>query len=214
MTDEKIKRRRGCFFYGCIISSLLLVILLVTLLVTLRYAKKVFNDFTDTKPLTLPQVQLPQSELDELQRRIDTFRDGVKQGQPVGPLTLTADELNALIATDPDLKALKGKLYIMMEADQLKAQVSIPMDQLGLPMFKGRFFNGNGTFNLTFQNGMIRLSPQSFMVKGKPVPEVYMESIRKQNLAEDLNHDPRGKAAMDKLQEIKIQENKLVFVPK
>src|SRR5437867_5203184 len=214
MTDEKPKARRGCLFYGCIMGSFLLVLVLVAGLVGLRYAKKLVTDFTDTQPLPLPKVQIAQPELDALQRRIDTFRDAVRQGQPTGTLTLTADEINALIASDPDLQALKGKFYVMIEGDQLKGQVSLPMDQIGLPVFKGRYLNGTGIFELAFRNGLIRLTAQSFVVKGKPLPEVYMEKIRRQNLARDMNSQPRAQAAMEKLKDIKVKDGKLVIVPK
>ena len=214
MTDEKVKRHKGCLFYGCLASSLLLAVVLVAALIGLRYAKKMFTDFTDTQPLVLPQVQLSPTEMDSLQRRLETFRETVRKGEPTGPLTLTQDEINALIATDPDMKPLKGKLYVLLEGSELKAQVSLPMDQLGLPVFQGRYLNGTGTFDLAFHNGVIRLSPRSFVVKGKPVPDVYMDKARKQNLASDMNQDARAKAAMERLQEIKVQENKLMIVPK
>ena len=214
MTDEKPKARRGCLFYGFFTGSLLLVLLLIAGLVLLRYAKKMVSDFTDTQPLPLPKVQIAQPELDALQRRIDTFRDAVRQGQPTGTLTLTADEINALIASDPDLQPLKGKFYVMIEGDQLKGQVSLPLDQIGLPVFKGRYLNGTGTFELAFRNGLIRLTAQSFVVKGKPLPEVYMEKIRRQNLARDVNSQPRAQAAMEKLKDIKVKDGKLVIVPK
>jgi hypothetical protein len=214
MTDEKPRHRRGCFFYGCIASSLLLAIILVAALLGLRVAKKLVTDFTDTKPATFPEVKLSQSELDALQQRIETFRGAVKQGQPTGPLTLNADEINGLIATDPDLKDFKRKLYVIMEGDQLKAQVSVPMEQIGLPMFQGRYLNGTATFELALRNGAIRLTPQSFVSKGRPLPDVYMEKVRKQNLARNLNSDPRAQAALDRLHEIKVKDGKLVLAPK
>ena len=142
------------------------------------------------------------------------LRDAVRLGQPTGPLALTPDEINALIGSDPDLQELKGKLYVSIQDDQLSGQVSVPMDQLGLPIFRGRYLNGTGAFELSFRNGILRITPQSFVVRGKPVPEMYMEKIRKQNLAGDINHNARAQVAMDKLQDIKIKEGKLVLVPK
>jgi hypothetical protein len=214
MTDEKAKRRRGCLFYGCLGASFFFAIMLIGALVGLRYAKKMFTDFTDSKPMPLPQVQLSPTELDALQRRIETFRTSVKQGQPAGPLTLSADEINALIATDPDVKAFREKIYVTLEGDQLKSQVSLPMQELGLPVFKDRYLNGTGTFDLVFSSGMLRLSPRSFVVKGKPLPEIYLEKARKQNLAASLNEDARGKAALEQLQEIKIKDGQLIIIPK
>jgi hypothetical protein len=201
-------------YYGCIAASLFFAVVLIAALVGLRYAKRMFSDFTDNKPMAFPQVTLSGPEIEALQQRLETFRGAVKQGQPTGPLTLTADEINALVATDPDMKDFKGKLYVLLEGDRLKAQVSLPMADVGLPRFQGRYLNGTGTFDLVFQNGTLRLSPQSFVVKGKTLPEVYMERIRKKNFAAELNRDARAQAALEKLKEIKVADSKLHFVPK
>jgi hypothetical protein len=214
MTDQPQKRRRSCLFYGCITGLLLLTVVLVAGLAGLRLARKMFNDFTDTKPMRLPTVQLAPGDLDALQRRVETFRDAVRLNKPTGQLALTSDEINALIATDPDLQELKGKLFVTIQNDQVNGQVSLPMEQIGLPVFHGRYLNGTGTFEISFRNGFLHINPQTFVVKGKPVPEVYMEKVRKQNLATDLNHNPRAQVAMDKLQDIKIKDGKLVIVPK
>src|SRR5262249_9073466 len=137
--QQPAKRRRGCLFYGCIGGLVLMLMLVVGLLIGLRYARKLINDFTDTQPMPLPTVQMSREQIDQLQQRIETFRTTVKASQPVDPLTLTSDEINALIATDPDLQVLKGKLYVTLENDQLKGQLSVPMESMGLHLFKGRY---------------------------------------------------------------------------
>ena len=215
MTDETTpKRRRGCMFYGCIMGLLLLCVVLVAILAGWRLAKKMITDFTDAQPMVLQKVQLPQSEFDALQRKIETFRDAVRLGQETNSLALSATEINALINSDPDLQELKGKLFVSFEGDQLQGQFSVPMEQIGLPAFHGRYLNGTGTFELAFRNGMVRIAPQTFVVHGKPVPEHYMDVIRKHNLAGNINHDARAQVAMDKLQDIKVKDGKLVIVPK
>ena len=134
----------------------------------------------------------------------------------VGPLVgdVIVDDANALIATDPDFRELKGKLYVTLSGDQVEGQLSIPMESVRLQLFKGRYLNGKGTFSVSLRNGRIRLNTMSLKVKDRPVPEVYMEQIRKQNLAESINNDPRAAAALDRLKEIKVQDGKLVVVPK
>ena len=52
------------------------------------------------------------------------------------------------------------------------------------------------------------------MVKGKPLPEVYMQEIRKQNLAAALTNEPGAAAVLKGLEEIQVKEGKLVIVPK
>jgi len=61
-----------------------------------------FNDFTDNKPAFLPPVGMSRAQIDEIEQRIDVFRQTVRKGRATPPLTLSSDEINALIATDPD----------------------------------------------------------------------------------------------------------------
>ena len=214
MDEPTTKPRRGCFHFGCIAGLILMLVMLVGGLIGLYYAKKMFNDFTDTKPAQLPQVQMSPAEIDRLEQRLDTFRAAIRSGKPTEPLTLSADEINALMQNDPDFSALKGKLYVTFEADQIKGQLSLAMQEVGLSIFKGRYLNGTGTFSLSLQRGRILLHLLTFAVKNKHVPEVYMQEIRKHNFAENFNSNPRAKAALDRLQDIKIHEGKLTVLPK
>jgi len=214
MDDQTSKPRRKFLYGGCLAGLVLMLMVVLGGLFGLHYARKMFNDFTDDKPTALPQAQMSRAEVDQLEQRIEAFRQMVRDGKPTAPLILTSDDINALISTDPDFRALKGNLYVTMSRDNVKGQLSVTMDSVGLPLFKNRYLNGTGTFNLSFHNGRIRLSTMSLTVKGKPVPEVYMEQIRKHNLAEGINSDPRAAAALDRLQDIKVQGGKLVVIPK
>ena len=195
IAEQTPKLRRGCLYYGCIAGLVLMLMMLVGGLLGLHYAKRMFHNFTDDKPMPLPQVQMSRADIDRIEQRIETFRQAVRSEKPTEPLILSADEINALIATDPDFRELKGKLYVTLSGDQVEGQLSIPMESVGLQLFKGRYLNGKGTFSVSLRNGRIRLNTMSFKVKDRPVPEVYMEQIRKQNLAESINNDPRAAAA-------------------
>src|SRR5262249_30518452 len=142
------------------------------------------------------------------------FQDAVRTGRPTQPLTVSSDEINAFIQTDPNLARVKGKLYVTIEGDRLKGQVSIPLDDLGLRLFKGRYLNGSGIFAVGLQNGNLVVTPDVLIVKGKPLPAVYMDKIRSQNLAENLNNNPRASVGLNHLQEIRVSDGRLVLVPK
>jgi hypothetical protein len=89
------------------------------------------------------------------------------------------------------------------------------MEHVGLPVFRGRYLNGNGTFSVSLRNGALHVVPVSLTsVKGRPVPEVYMDKIRRQNLAQNMNNDARARAALDQLADIQVKENQLILVPK
>lgn len=214
MTGHLAKQRRGCLYYGCLAGSALLMVVLVAALLGLLYFKKALNEFTDTRPAPLPPARVSPAQLDQLQRRIEAFEQTVRAHRPAAPLALSADDLNALIATDPNLEALKGKLYLTIETNQLKGQLCVPLSGAGLELFPGRYLNGSATFGLALSNGALRLNARSVRVRGKALPGLFLKRIRKQNLAQRLNADPRVANALDRLQDLQVKDGQLLFVPK
>jgi hypothetical protein len=215
MTDPtQPKPRRGCLFYGCLSGIVCLLAILVAFLLGLYQLKRMLNFYTDTHPVPLPTVQLTPAETEQLKQRIESFQDAVRTGHPTPALSLNSDEINAFIATDPNFARVKGKLYVSIEGDRLKGQVSAPLDDLGLGFFRGRYLNGSGLFYVGLRNGELIVTPDVLIVKGRPLPGVYMDKIRSQNLAANLSANPRASGALNHLQEIHVKDGKLVIVPK
>lgn len=214
MNDQPPKPRRGCFFYGCITGVVLLVIVLGALLVGLHYVKKMVNSFTDTKPMELPTLQMSKAEIDQVKQRFEAFQQAVREQRATKPLVLTADDINALIVSGTEPQTLKGKVYVSLEGDQVKGEVSVPLQEVGLRMFKGRYLNGSATFNVGFHDGVLIVTPNTLIVKGAPVPDVYMQEIRKQNFAASLTNDPAAVAVLKGLQDVQVKEGKVEIVPK
>ena len=208
------KPRRGCFFYGCMGGAAALLIILVAFLLGLYQLKRMLNNYTDTRPALLPSVHMTPEQIDQLKQRVENFQDAVRSGRPTPPLELSSDDINAYIQTDPNLAKIKGKLYVTIEGDRLKGQLSFPLDNVGLRIFRGRYLNGDGIFALSLHNGALVLTPESLEVKGKPVPGIYMDRLRSENLAESLNNNPRASVALSHLQEVRLTDGKLVLIPK
>jgi hypothetical protein len=214
VNEQTPKPRRGCFFYGCISGAVLLAIVLGALLVGLHYVKKMVNRFTEAQPMEMPTLQMSKAEVDKVKQRFEEFQQAVRDQRATKPLVLTADDINALIASGAEQEALKIRFYVSLEDNQLKGDVSVPLQDVGLTMFKGRYLNGSGTFNLSFRDGTLLVTPQTILVKGKPVPEVYMQEIRKENLAAGLTNQPSAVAVLKGLQDIQVKDGKVVIVPK
>jgi len=208
------KRQHGCLFYGCIAGAICLAAVLVGFLVLWHMFNKALNQFTDTKPTPLPALKLSQPEIEEVQRRFIQFRDAASDGRSTPPLELSYDDINALLANAPEFQDAKGKIYVQIEDDHLKAQVSVPMTDLGLRVFKGRYLNGTGTFKLSLQSGLLAITPVDIFVKGKPLPENYMIKIRQQNFANGINNNSKASVALNRLQSAELHNGKLVLTPK
>ena len=192
----------------------MLVIVLGALLVGLHYVRKMVNNFTDNKPMELPTLQMSKAEIDQVKQRFEAFQQEVREQRATKPLVLTADDINALIASGSEPQSLKGKLYVSLEGDQVKGEVSVPLQEVGLSMFRGRYLNGRATFNLGFRDSVLIVTPRTLIVKGTPVPEVYMQEIRKQNFAASLTNEPTAVAVLKGLQDVQVKDGKVVIVPR
>src|SRR5690349_8252010 len=98
------KKRRGCFFYGCLTVVVLALVVGIMAVLAVNYVKNLINTYTDTSPMTLPKVEMPAAEYEALDKRVTAFKDSVDKQKNVSPLELTGDEINALIAKGTNTK--------------------------------------------------------------------------------------------------------------
>lgn len=202
-------KQRGCFFYGCLIASIMVVLMLLATAVggffLYRWANNMVQQYTDVAPITLPASKLGDEEIDTLKERIIDFRKAADEGREV-TLTLDAEELNAAL---PIIEGdLKDRAALTIEGDDLKGQVSVPFEFPGLGK---RYFNGSGTFKVSLENGVLLVILDQAEVKGRPIPENVMEGIRQQNLAKDAYNNPENAKTLRKLKSITVNDGKLTI---
>jgi hypothetical protein len=214
MADSQQKRGRGCLFYVLIALAVSVVMLGFGAFFGLRYARKLINELTDTQPATLPTVQLPEIQMFQLHDKVDTFKDAVRDGDLTPPLELSADELNALIETDPGFGALKNHLFVTITNSQLGAQISFRAEELGLGRLRGRYVNATGVFHVMIETNELKITAESLSVRGKPIPRNIMREVAAENLADRFNRDPRAAAGIQKIESVEVKDGKLVVVPK
>jgi hypothetical protein len=212
MTEPR--KRKGCFFYVLIIAAVMVVTLIIGGVLGIRYGKNLVDQFTESEPVLLPRVTLSRSAMDELRDRIERFGEAVEQGRSTEPLVLSADEVNALIVTDPVAAAFRNRLFVIMEGDQLTAQITIPADEIGLTSLRGRYINATGTFDIALKDGTLWVTAGSLSAKGGDMPETLMRQLRGQNLASRINSDPRSSRGVAQLDDIHIKDGRLVLVPR
>jgi len=214
MEPQQKKSGRGCLFWGGIIAAILFLFVLLTVYAGFRYVKGVVAEYTDTKPVEVPALHLSGAEITNLQQRVHVFNQAIKDNRPVAPLFLSADEINALIANEAKSNRSPVCLYFSFNSNQVQAQLSLPTDGFGLRMLKGRYLNGSGDFAVSLHEGRLMVKVTSLSVKGRPLPEKFMQSMRMQNFADGWTNDVDFNAALAKLEEIKIEEGRLVVIPK
>jgi len=212
---EQIKKSgRGCLFYSGLFGGILLFVIALVGFLGWHYINGLANQFTDKNPMPLPEVKLVAEDASRLQSRIETFRQAIEEDKLTRPLILTADEVNSCIATDPYLQALKGHVYITIDGSRINTQLSIPAEELGLDMLRGRYVNATGEFSISLTNGLLRVVMKSLSAKNKPLPRSIMGRIQGYNLAESWNSDPQSKATFSRLESVQVEDGKIIFLPK
>lgn len=198
---------KGCL-WGCLIAIGLFVVgILCTGIGGYYFLNSQITKYTAEKAVELPTVEFTEEQLAELDTRVESFREQLNAGETLAEdLVLTADEINALIAKDENLR---GKVFVKIEDNQVKGDVSFPLDDL--PFGKGRFFNGSASFDVSMEGGVLIVTADQAEVNGEPVPEEFMEGMRQQNLAKDVYKDPENAKFMRQFEDIRIEDGKFVL---
>lgn len=214
MSDDQAKKGHGCFFYGCLTVAIVVVVgLLALFLITRSMINRMVEKYTEPTPMTLPTLEISAAEVSEVQQRWKTFQEGLTN-QTAQTLELTEKDLNALILNDANLSELKNKVHVSIAGDQLKGQVSIPLDNFPIGKVKGRFLNGTAGIKVSLDNGILLVTLQSLEVKGESVPEQVMAGIRQQNLAQDAYKDVQKAEALRRLESIQVNDGRLIIKPR
>ena len=219
------KKARGCFFYGCITSLVLLLVVLlggyIAVHVAIKKMERMVADYTDTAPAQLPKSELSSEQMKNLKARTDAFSKAVSAHSNTPPLVLTSQELNALIANNSNSTATSNMIYVSLEGDAIKGQVSFPLDGLEqamptLKMFhlKGRYLNGACLMQAGVTNGVLGVYIRSLEVKGKPLPAQFMSQLSQKNLADDYNNNPNNTTPFDKYESITVKDSTMIITPK
>jgi hypothetical protein len=209
---QALPKQRGCFFYGCIIASILALLFAILMAVIAffgyRFLTRAIEEYTSTTPRDLPKVEMPAEQRQALKARVESFQKAVEAGTPTEPLVLSSDDLNALI---DDNEELKGMIYVKIEGEEVKGQVSIPLDKLKLGLVRGRYLNGEADLKASLSDGVLIVTLDSIEVNGKRPPDEIMKGIREQNLAKDAYKDEKGANLMRKLESLEVKDGKIIL---
>jgi len=216
---EYPKKRRGCFFYGCITCLILFLVVGLIGVLAVRYFVGQINaaiiEYTDTSPMTLPKADMPADEVKKLQARIDAFGKAAEAHTNTPPLVLTGPEINALLANSTN--ELRDKVYVSIEGSEIKGQISLPLEKyfkIWMIHTQGRYLNGAATMTVGLTNSILSVMLDSLEVKGKPMPEKFMAGLRGQNMAANANNNPNESAFISRFESILVTNGTIILKAK
>lgn len=151
--------------------SISMVILIVLSLLVPPVIDGMVEAYTDLESVPVPVVALTDSERDEIESRLETFGDALKEGQAVGPLVLNEREINGLLFADDEV----ATGYVNLEEGTIRAQMSVPIrSDLELGPWRaamdGRFINGVAELDIGIEGDILTADLVSFEVNGEDIP--------------------------------------------
>jgi len=208
------KKGGRCFLYGC--GTLLVLFLVLVLMGYLGYRKlnKVLDQYLAKEPMDLPALTFTEEQKGRMQLRLKEFGDALQPGNPVQPLSISSEDLNLLVASTERFRQLGEHMRLRIEDGEIKGQVSLRFGDLGAPVFRDRYLNGEATFAVSLREGLLVVVADKLTVNGQPLPDEYQTAIREENLAKAANENPDFTAVVEKLDRIDVEGSTLIIVPK
>ena len=203
----------GCSL-GCLLSLLLLGGVVFFVVIKAKdLASGAVNHFTSETPVAFDLPEADPAKLETLLAKFEAFAKAMQDGTETEPLEVTGDDINLIISQHPDWEELSTRTRVAIVDDRLSAEISVPMDDVG-DLFKGRYLNGVASIRLSLITGKLEGHVQDVSVAGNPLPASFLTQLRAENLFKDSPRDSKLNAAVDQLQELKIENGRLRLVPK
>ena len=173
---EKKEKKGGCFRCGCIGLVVLLVLGILGGVGSIMYVGSAIKPYTAEKPLDIPVTPLDPAALASVQQRIAAYAKAYQAGEPY-QLRLTAEEINGLIAEDPEWEILRKRVHFRFEGDKATVFTSIPIP--GWMMMGERYLNMIGEIAPSFSGGELYLGLRNLWFNDRQIPAKDIEEINK-----------------------------------
>ena len=202
-------KRRGCLIWCCSVIAVFLLVFIGAV----AYMGYTLYRYTSPEPVPVPVYQPAPGEVEKVKRRLAQYEKSVKAGES-SRLTLTADDVNSMIAGTPAGERYSGKVFVRIEGDRVYADVSLPLSELkplGVDALSGRYLNGTAELEARVdEEGKPVLAVENLVAAGKQLPESYLSHLRARNL---LEHLPAGKLSElgGELSRIEVKDGKILL---
>jgi len=218
--DKQSSRARGCLFYGLVTVALVFGGVLAGIYFGTRKAVRyAIETYTTNAPAPVPTLQIPPDQQRAMANALlQQFEASINNRGPA-ELIVGEDELNVLISQTPELRVFKNHVYLQPQRDELKAFVSLPLDQfkqwqefalkMGGTNYTGRYLNGLAYVNLVVTNGMLSLAPRKMIVSARSLPDEFLKQFPWSTLTQPINGNSNFRSALQKVDSVSVQDNKV-----
>jgi len=156
----------GCFGKGCIILIAFFLFLCVAFAggtyLAVRYLRTSYFASTQAH---VPAIVATDEEQRLAKMKWEDFEHSARAHE-ARRIEMTAAELNALIASEPDLR---GKAYVTIDHDTARLTISVPLDHV--KMLRGRYMNAECAVQSSPDRDPSQARFTEILMNGKPLGE-------------------------------------------
>lgn len=158
------QRGLGCFAKGCLIIIVFFILLGAAFVagtyVAVRYLR---GEYFPTAHAQLPARATTEEEEATVQARWDTFEKAAREHKPAR-IEFTADDINALIASD---STLRGNAFVTIENNVARLQMSVPISHSR--WLKGHYLNAECAIQSAPDGDPADARITGIVINGRPV---------------------------------------------
>jgi len=155
----------GCFARGCLTLIAFFVFLGLAFIGGTYFAVRYLRtSYFPTTRVEVPAATATEEEQQSARAHWDTFERAARAHTPAR-IEMTADELNALIASEPELR---GKARVSITDNVGHLQVSVPLNDTRL--FRGHYINAECTVEAAEDGNPDDVRLTSVIINGKTMP--------------------------------------------
>ena len=147
------KKGLGCLGCGCAILLAILLLVLAFFGAVAYYSYHELALLSSPVAMDIPAYAGSDDVYNGASKKIADFNQAVGTGNP-GSLTLSADEINSLIAHNPDLARYHVRAVVTLNGDEAHLEGTVPTSSIPFvrALVKDRYLNLDATFALTFNS--------------------------------------------------------------
>jgi hypothetical protein len=158
------QKRMGCFGKGCLILIGFIILLGVAFAAGTYFAVQYLRgEYFPAHQIALPASVATAEQQEAVRARWDAFETAARARQQAR-IELTADDLNALIASEPQLR---GKADVSIEEGLAHLRVSIPLE--AVRWLRGHYINAECSVRSAPDGNPAEAHVTSIFVNGRPM---------------------------------------------
>lgn len=204
----------GCLIGCAIVAAVGVIGVALVTYAVYRGAMGTLDATTETAPRELPPLELSADEQAASEAKFKQLKAALEGSGDQKEFALTGNDINVMLRSDPEVRALGESVYVTIAAGEVRGEVSLDLGTVvPVSFLKGRYLNGSATFSVSASDGRLFVFVENFQFKGDDVSSEVLQQLRNQNLAQDIK-DPEFKEFIAKIEEIRVDEDKLVITLK